>query len=470
MTLGAYLAVLRRHWALFVACCLLGVLLAAFVAIRQPARYESTAEALVSTQSASTSSDLAAAGTYASQAVVTLAKVATTDYVLAPAIAKLRLPTTPVALREHITVAADQNSTILLITAESSTPSSSAEIANAIGNSLSTAAPTLSPQSSNANSQVKVTVLQRATPPSGPSGTSLPYLLAFGLLGGLIVGAAAVSLREQLDARVRNAREATSRVHVPVLGSIRFDRLMKRYPMVMQGRPVGPLAEDFRALRNNLQAADPTQSLRSIVVTSSGESEGKTSIVANLALALAQNNLKVAVLDADLRRSGLSHLLGLEKAPGLADVLVGDVEIQEVVRELDVEGFTVVPAGSPTSNPNELLQTSLMTSIIRTFSDTFDVVLIDSPPILPVSDAGVLARQTDGALLVAALGEVKRQHLHDAEIALERSGADVLGVVLSMVPKQQSSASYGSYERRPNVPTPAARSLSRPIPTTDAGA
>jgi capsular exopolysaccharide synthesis family protein len=204
--------------------------------------------------------------------------------------------------------------------------------------------------------------------------------------------------------------------------------------------------EAFRSLRTNLQFIDVANPPKSIVVTSSLPGEGKSTTTANLAISLAETGLKVVVIEGDLRRPRLLDYLGFEGSVGLTDVLVGRVEVDDVLQPFGRTGLRLLGAGPNPPNPSELLGSANMEQLIEDLTERFDYVLIDAPPLLPVTDAAVLSTIVDGALVVVGAGVAQREHVRRALDSLDAVNGSVLGLILNRVKAKEGGAGYGTYE------------------------
>jgi polysaccharide biosynthesis transport protein len=181
------------------------------------------------------------------------------------------------------------------------------------------------------------------------------------------------------------------------------------------------------------------------VVTSSISSEGKSTTAINLAITLADAGSRVALVDADLRRPSIADYMGLEGEVGLTTVLIGLASLEDAIQPWGNSGLHVMPSGQVPPNPSELLGSRSMVTLLEQLTSQYDIVLVDTPPLLPVTDAAILAKITGGALVVAAADNLHRQQLADGLGALEDVGARVLGVVLNRLPHKQLNA-YSSYD------------------------
>lgn len=209
--------------------------------------------------------------------------------------------------------------------------------------------------------------------------------------------------------------------------------------------PGAAASEAFRVLRTNLQFMGLDKPLKSILVTSATPGEGKTTTAVNLAVAFAQTGARVCLVDADLRRPMVAKSLGLSNWSGLTTALVNQKGLSAYVQETEVPGMSVMTSGPVPPNPSELLGTHRMTLLLRELEAEYDIVILDTPPVLVVTDAAVLGPQTGGVILVTRAGMVARQQAQRAKDALLAVKAPVLGVVLGAVPVEGGSSRFYDY-------------------------
>ena len=304
-----------------------------------------------------------------------------------------------------------------------------------------------------------VTPAQTPVSPSSPKPVQNSLL---GLAAGLALGLAAAFGRDSLDDRVVS-KEATERASgVPVLSMVPLVASWRRQqtPLVVTlTEPTSPPAESYRSLRTSLQFTRQERQLRTLIVTSPAASEGKTSTLANLGVVFAHAGERVVLVSCDLRRPRLGQFFGVNEETGLTSVLLGEKTLDEVLRTAPgLDRLSVLPAGAIPHNPAELLGSARAREILTALEASFDLVLIDTPPVLPVTDAVVLARHADATLMVAAAGQTRRADLQRAAEKLEQVNARVLGCVLNEVTKETSYGyGYGyGYESKPYLAgTPA---------------
>jgi len=209
--------------------------------------------------------------------------------------------------------------------------------------------------------------------------------------------------------------------------------------------PTAAASEAFRVLRTNLQFLGLDKPVKSILVTSATPGEGKTTTVVNLAVTFAQTGARVCLVDADLRRPTVAKLLGIDNWSGLTTALIGQDGLDACLRETTVPDLSVLPSGPIPPNPAELLGSGRMSKLIADLEERFDMVLVDSPPVLAVTDAAVVAPKVGGVVLVVRSGVVARAQVHRAKDALEAVNAKLLGVVLGAVNQEGRDGYYYYY-------------------------
>ncbi len=209
--------------------------------------------------------------------------------------------------------------------------------------------------------------------------------------------------------------------------------------------PKSGVAEAYRSLRTNIQFYNVGERVRRILVTSAGPSEGKSTTSANLAITFAQAGNRVIIIDCDLRRPFLHRVFQVSNLIGLTNVMVGESTLEEVLRPTEVPGLSVLTSGPIPPNPAEMLGAARMREVLEQLSDLADVIIIDSPPVIAVTDASVLAPLSDGVVLVVGSGTVNREMAQRAKAQLEAVRAKILGVVLNGVETNGSGYYYYYY-------------------------
>ncbi|MCI2266967.1 polysaccharide biosynthesis tyrosine autokinase [Sediminivirga luteola] len=442
MELRDYLRIVRQYWAIIVGAALLGTAVAALLSVLQTPQYQSTVRVFVSTVSEGSAAELQQGSAFTQQRVTTYADLVSTPSVLAPVAAELGMPDGVEALAGKVTGAAQANTTLVEVSATDEDPVRAADIANAVSASLTEVVEDIETTAGSETSPVKLTVVQEAVPSDSPVSPRLPVNLAAGLVIGLALGFGGAVLREILDTRVRSERDVAALTDVPVIGGVPLDKEIDEHRLVVKADPLSPHAEAYRSLRTNLDFLELERQERTFVVTSSIQAEGKSTITANLALALADAGSRVLLIDADLRRPKVERYLGVEGSVGLTDLLIGRAEPHDVIQRWGDTNLYVLASGQRPPNPSEILGSESMKSALTEFARVFDVVLIDSPPLLPVTDSAVLSRLVTGTIVVVAAGKTNRAQLSGALNTLKQVDANVSGVVLSMLPVSGSHSRY----------------------------
>ncbi|HJU66864.1 MAG TPA: polysaccharide biosynthesis tyrosine autokinase [Gemmatimonadaceae bacterium] len=301
-----------------------------------------------------------------------------------------------------------------------------------------------------------VTVIDNAMQPFSPVSPNRRRIFLTALIFGSILGLGAAVLLENLDDSVKSPDEVREQFGLSVVGTIpgikdsdlpgeNGAEVARR--LATHFDPRSPVAEAYRSLRTNLAFARAHEAMRILVLTSPGPADGKSTTVANLAITFAQQGQRTLLIDGDLRRAVLDKMFKVPRSPGLTDVLVGRQRLRDVVHATEIEHLSVVGSGPFPPNPSELLGSSAMREVLRDAQTEFDVVLIDSPPLLAVTDAAVLATMADGAILVIRVGATAKAAVRRAVAQLQTVHGRVVGAVLNDVDLRSGafSGSYGYY-------------------------
>jgi capsular exopolysaccharide synthesis family protein len=441
MNISHALAALRRRWPALVAFVLLGVSLGvAHSAITEPT-YKSTTSVILTLERGQSVGELAQGSTYLQGLVESYADVATSRLVLDPVIKELQLRTTPESLSRRVHAEARPDTTIMDISATDRSPEGAARIAAAIGTELTRAVAALAPRSSGRLAVVTVTTITPATTPTSAASPQPARDVALGLIAGLLLGVLAVAVLDAVAAPVDNRELAVAAAEAPVIATVPRDRSARRHALPVLTGPTLPRTEGIWMLRANLQLRQPVDRSMAVVVASALPSEGRTGIAVNLAIAMSHAAQRVLLIDADLRRPRVAQLLELDAAEaspkaGLAEVLVGEARFEDVVQTwIGPDGgrstLSVVTAGTSSVNPSELLASEAMEGLLSTVKLEYDVIVIDTAPLLTLVGSAVLAARADGALLVVDSRRTRMRQVTEAVTRLRLAGAQVLGVVLN---------------------------------------
>ena len=451
MDLMAYVRILRRRWPIVVAATALAAALAGVLTMITPRTYQSTVQFFVSTATgdAGNSAQLASGNTFTAQRVKSYAQLLKTPKALDPVVAETGVGTTD-QLVSKVTATIPPDSVLLNVAVTDGHPEVAQRLAAGIAKTLPATISEL--EDVNGTSPVKVTVVKDAELNAAPVAPRPVRNIALGVILGLLIGFGLAVLRELMDTKVRTKDDVEALSDATLLGGIPFDSDADKHPLILHSDPTAGRAEAFRTLRTNLRFVDATQHPQSIVVTSSIAGEGKSTTTANLALALAESGASVVVIEADLRRPRLLQYFGLQSGIGLTDVLIGRHSFADVIQPFGRLNLHLLGDGPTPPNPSELLGSRAMGDLLEQLSNRYDYVLIDAPPVLPVTDAAVLATQADGVIMVIGSGVVTKDMAADALESLETVNGNILGLVLNRVPRDRSGGYYDyRYEYKPDV-------------------
>ena len=306
-------------------------------------------------------------------------------------------------------------------------------MADAVASELGRAIETLEQTGEMKESLVQVSTVVPARQPAGPVSPRPALNLALGLLLGLAIGAAIAVIREQLDTTVKTGRDLQRITGQTPLGVIGYDRAIKKHPLVV-ARGKGTALEDFRSVRTNLQFVTASGPPRVVVISSALAGEGKSVTAANLAITLAQGGRSVCLIEGDLRDPKAMRYFGIKDSVGLTNVVYGGHDLDEVLIPWNQGLVTLLPGGPTPPDPGQVLGSSATSSLLAQLRDRFDVVLIDAPPLLPVSDAAVIGASADGIILVVRHGHARREQVAMLFDNLVAAKVRLIGTILTQVP------------------------------------
>ena len=293
--------------------------------------------------------------------------------------------------------------------------------------------------------------IEQARLPGSPVQPRPLRSAALGGAAGLLIMALIAFLIEYLDDTLKTPDEVVQALGLPVLGVVARHPTGEGGPVALQ-QPRAPVAEAFRSLRTNLQFSSAGRPLRTVLVTSPSPADGKSTVAANLAVVLAQSGRRVALVDADLRRPRAHQLFGLHKGEGLSGLFLqmqvyldGKLRLERSLQKTGLANLWLLASGSPPPNPAELLGSETMLAVLEAVKEQAQLVVIDSPPVLAVTDAAALAPGVDGVLLVIKPGATKLAACRQAVEQLRRVGANLLGVVLNDVQLKRSAYYHYQY-------------------------
>jgi capsular exopolysaccharide synthesis family protein len=293
-----------------------------------------------------------------------------------------------------------------------------------------------------------IRIVDTAETPRRPSSPNTRNNLLIGLVTGTILGVGLAFFFEYLDNRIKSPEELTRHLGMPFLGMIPalFDHNASA-PLISTAVPAN-FSESFRTLRTSILFSTAEEGLRSLVVTSTGPGEGKTLVATNLAVGLAQAGMRVLLIDADMRRPRVHMVFDKSRQPGLSNVLVGTAKFSETVHATTVPGLWMVSAGAYPPNPSELLGSKRFADLVASLGAHFDWAIIDTPPVMAVTDSSIVAHLTTGVVFVVGAEMTSRYAAQRAVEQLGRGHAKFLGAVLNRVDLQHNAYYYAEYYRR----------------------
>ncbi|MGC5585112.1 polysaccharide biosynthesis tyrosine autokinase [Ornithinimicrobium sp. W1665] len=445
MTVRDFLTTLRQRWRLVLATMLVVVAATALATLQTRPIYESSTRVYLL---ANNQSDSANVYNMPAAELATVIQVATSPIVLDPVREQLG-----VAPGTMLNVSAERSgdTPLLDVRVRAHDAQVAADAATAVPQQLAAVARNFSPMLATSGQSVSAETIVPASVPNRPIEPDPLRNLALGALAGLLLGVAFAVARQALDQRVREVRDIDALSERPVLSSVPYRKDDDPHALYLDIDPFGPQAEAVRRLRTNMMFVDVTTGKHSFVVSSTLPGEGKTTTAINLALAMSDAGTRVLLIDADLRHPSVATNMGLEGAVGLTTVLLGDAELEDVVQRWGGTNLHVLASGETPPNPSELLGSTKMQDLFDRLSEDYDFILVDTPPVLPVTDAMVIEKLTGGMLLVVASGETRKRHLSEALRTLETTETHIAGFVLTKSPPQPSA--YYNYYNGDDAPT-----------------
>lgn len=374
---------------------------------------------------------------------MTYAELVTRRPVLQDVVESIDAPITADQLASMTRVQAIENTQLLRLSVEDADPELAQRLANATAEQFIAS----NAKQGGLTRPGTVSIVEPATTPGGPVRPRTELNTFIGALAGLFVAGIVISIYEYLDDTLKTREEVEAAAGISTLGSVaRFGRgTLERRGLALASKDRTPAAEAYRVLRTNLQFS--TLDAKALLISSANPKEGKTTTVANLAVAIAQTGLRVIAVDSDLRRPALHRTFGVSSGAGLTNALLHPVpDLDRLLQPTQIENLWVLASGPLPPNPSELLNSARMDAVIQALRQGADMVLFDSPPIGAVADASILAAKVDGAILVVDAGRTRAEALRSACEALSRSKTRVLGAVLNKLTSRSGGYyTYGYY-------------------------
>ncbi|MBB1055662.1 polysaccharide biosynthesis tyrosine autokinase [Dietzia sp. B44] len=447
MDLRDLLSVLRARWIVIVAATLIGGLLALGVSLLTPPSYQAKVQFYVTVAGGDSAAAAYQGSLGAQQRVQSYAALVESTNIAQQVVDAARADLAPSQVAGQTTATADARTVLLNVSVTDSDPQRALQLAEGFGEVLPEAINRLETPDGGGPALAKLTVVNPPALPTSPIAPKTEQNVAIGLVLGLLAGVGIALLINAFDRRVKSPEQLESIAGKPVVGSIPFRKAEDKEDGAEHIVPFreghSPAAESFRRLRTNLQFLNVDNPPRVFVLTSSVAMEGKSETAINLSLALAESGNRVLLIEADLRRPLVVSYMSMPDKVGLTNILSGQAEFADVVQETRHDGVDLLACGPLPPNPSELLASDMARHLIDELRSKYDYVIIDSPPLLPVTDGALLARITDGALLVVRSHRTTADQVAQAVDNLAKADATLLGIVtVANKPAKKGSAGY----------------------------
>ncbi|WP_373696018.1 polysaccharide biosynthesis tyrosine autokinase [Actinomycetospora aurantiaca] len=457
----AVVSILRR-WPYVVAGVLVGALAGYLASLLTPPTYRASISMYISAQYPGDNASAAYQGSLlTAQRIASYTQLVESTRVGGQVARNLGLPDSPSQVAEYISASAVPDSVLLNIDVRTNDPQKSVSIANAAADEFSRLVAELErPLDSNRPPIVVARTVEAAVPPAPQVSPNTFLNLVVGAFVGILIGMAVAWWRASLDTTLRSSATLAEVSGAPVLGTIPQDTQVREDSSMVLREGSSITGESLRELRTNLQFVNIESDSKVIAITSCAPGDGKTFTSINLAHALAIAGFRTLLIEADLRRPRISSRLGLESNVGLTTVLTRRAQLSDCL-QLVAGALNVLTSGELPPNPSELLGSNSMFSLVEEAKGRFDYVMIDTPPVLAVTDAAQLSPSVDAALLVCRWGETTRNMLGDSVAALRKVDLQLAGCVFNGAPLQRRSYQYGSYYSDAMTPSPDGASAAR---------
>ncbi|MBJ7336726.1 polysaccharide biosynthesis tyrosine autokinase [Mycolicibacterium sp.] len=456
MTIQDFLKILRTRWIMIGLVVALALLGAIGVNLLTTPIYEASTRLFVSATVGTTANDIYQGNRFSQERVLSYAELLVGETLAQRTVDKLNIAVTADELRQKIVASSKPDTVLIDVTVRDESAVRARDIANTLSDEFVVMVRELETPENGLPPDSRVVVEQHASIPKLPVSPKPVRNIAMGTAIGLLMGIILAILRNLLDNTVKDRETLEAIAGVGLVGGIPLDKDRRQEPAKSFDSDNSAMAEAFRKVRTNLQFLAVDDPPRVLVVTSSLPNEGKTTTAINIALALAESEHHVVLVDGDLRRPRLDSYLGVVGSVGLSTLLAGRATLDDVLQQTRFPGVVVLTSGAVPPNPSELLGSLTAKKVLDELRGRFDYVIVDSSPLLAVTDAAILAAAADGVLIMARYGRTKRDQLAHAVGHLRDVGAPLLGAVLTMLPMRgidsynYSYSYYGSMKSAPH--------------------
>lgn len=443
---------LRSRWITVCVTVVVAVILSVALSLLTTPMYKASTRLFVSTTAGGSIAETYQGNRFSQERVVSYAELLKGQTLAQRTIDKMGLTLNAGELLENIKAIAKPDTVLIDVEVMDESPVRARDIANTLSDEFVAWVRELETPEGALRPDARVVVEQRASIPSEPIVPNTSRNIALGLAVGVLLGIGIAFGRDALDNTIKDGKTLEEIVGAGVVGNVPLDKERRRNAAISFENDNSAISEAFRKIRTNLQFLAIDSPPRVIVVTSSMPSEGKSTTAINIALALAEAEHNVVLVDGDMRRPTLHKYLDLVGTVGFSTVLSGGASLEEALQKTRFPGLTVLTSGAIPPNPSELLGSQTARRLLSELRSQFDYVIVDSTPLLAVTDAAILAAGGDGVLIIARYGHTRSEQLSDAVASLQGVGAPLLGAIFSMVPARGSASYsydyYGRYEEQ----------------------
>ncbi len=436
MTILDVVRMLRVNLKLLLAGLLIGALLGFAYSLLQPKVYASTATGYVTVGEGTGIGDVISGSAAAKEKAAAYLAFVNSGPVADEIIAtNPDLNLTRGQVQGSLSATVDANSALIRVSATGNSPQTAQALANSSLQAVAKVANDL-----EGTSTVRVIPLEDATLSPSPISPNITKLVGLGAAAGLGLVLAAILLRKTVDTKLRTRDDATKATEAGILGVLPVSEELTE-ENILRSNSDHVAQESIRQMRTNLRFVNVDHPPKSLIVTSAEPGEGKSTVSTSIARALADAGEPVIIIDADLRRPTIAKKFKIDSKVGLTQVLAGQVELADAVRQFEDTQLFILPAGRIPPNPSELLGSDKMRQLIAELASEFTVI-VDVPPVLPVTDAPLLSTAVDGVVLVGTVGKTRKENLAEAASNLRKVKANLLGVVINRAPRTGLGNSY----------------------------
>ncbi len=442
LNLQDVMKLLRNRWMTICVSIAVALLCATAFTLLTTPLYQASTRLFVATTAGSTLAETYQGNRVSQERVASYSELIMGRSLAQRTIDKLDLDMTAQELQANVKASAKLDTVLITVEVRDPSPVRARDIANTLSDEFVAMVRELETPEDGSRPDSRVVVEQRASIPDSPVVPKTTSNFALGLLAGVVFGIGIAVLRDVLDNTIKDRSTIEEVTKTGLVGTIPLDKNRRAEPAISFETDNSAIAEAFRKLRTNLQFLAVDAPPRVIVITSSVPGEGKSTSAINIALALAEADHNVVLVDGDMRRPSLHRYLDLVGQVGFSTVLSGRASLSESLQKTRFPGLTVLTSGAIPPNPSELLGSKAARSLLSELQSEFDYVIVDSTPLLAVTDAAVMATAADGVLVIARHGRTKREQLAHAVGSLRDVDASVLGAVLTMTPSRGESYYY----------------------------